>query len=228
MSGSLIVFEGAEGVGKTTQARRAVAALGRHGLACAHLREPGGTPLGEAIRSILLDPSRTRSPRAEALLFMASRAQLVNERIQPALAAGSVVVLDRFFLSTYAYQIHGRDLPAPDVRAANQLAIADLVPTVTMVLHLPADEGLARAGRRAAHDYMEQLGGEFHARVSDAFDEFATPQWQVDHPECGPIVGVDANGSEDEVFERIADAIVRYAPQLRMALDNALHQEATK
>jgi dTMP kinase len=228
MRGSLIVFEGAEGVGKTTQARRFVAALERHAMTCVHLREPGGTSLGEAIRNVLLEPFRTITPRAEALLFMASRAQLVNERIEPALAAGDVVVLDRFFLSTYAYQIHARGLPSDAVRAANQLATAGVTPTVTVVLRLAADEGLARAGQRGAQDYMEQLGDEFHSRVGAAFDDFVTAGWQAAHPECGPIAGVDASGSEDEVFERIIDAVTLYVPQLRAALTDTLQQGAAR
>lgn len=215
------MFEGAEGVGKTTQARRLSAALARHGVACAHLREPGGTSLGDAIRSVLLDPFRTITPSAEALLFMASRAQLVKERIEPALTAGEVVILDRFFLSTYAYQIHAWGLPEAEVQSANQLAVGHVRPTVTVVLHLPGEEGLRRAAKRAAHDRMEQLGGDFHTRVGAAFDEFTTPAWQAAHPECGPIVGVDASGSEDDVAERIADAIAPYVPRLSQALVSA-------
>lgn len=230
--GALIVFEGAEGVGKTTQARRLVDALEHHGVRCSHLREPGGTSLGEAIRNVLLEPFRTITAPAEALLFMASRAQLVSEKIQPTLASGDVVVLDRFFLSTYAYQIHARCLPADQVRAANQLAVGQLIPTVTVVLRLPSNDGLARAGKRSGHDYMEQLGNDFHSRVGDAFDEFVTPVWQARHPECGPIVSVDASGSTDDVFERIVSAIAPYAPQLRTALSGeltgSLEQGATK
>jgi dTMP kinase len=222
--GALIVFEGAEGVGKTTQARRLVETLELHGLRCAHLREPGGTSLGEAIRNVLLEPFRTITPPAEALLFMSSRAQLVAEKIGPALDAGHTVVLDRFFLSTYAYQIHGRGLPSREVRAANQLAVGDLVPTVTVVLRLPANDGLARAGKRSGHDYMEQLGDDFHARVGAAFDEFVNPAWQAAHPECGPIVSVDASGSADDVFERIVSALTPYTPQLRAALTGAVEQ----
>lgn len=225
--GPLIVFEGAEGVGKTTQARRLVAALERYGHACDHLREPGGTSLGESIRSVLLEPLRSITPRAEALLFMASRAQLISERIEPALNAGTAVVLDRFFLSTYAYQIRGRGLPASEIMAANKLAVADIVPTITVVLGLPTGDGLARAGKRAAHDYMEQLGSDFHARVAAAFDEFVTPHWQSTHPECGPIVGVDATGSEDDVFARIADEIATFVPnEFHSALVAGVHQGA--
>jgi dTMP kinase len=226
--GELIVFEGAEGVGKTTQAGRLVAELTRRGIGCVHLREPGGTSIGEAVRGILLAPAQMRTARAEALLFMASRAQLVSEKINPAFAADDVVVLDRFFLSTYAYQIHGRGLPESEVRAANQLAVGDLVPTVTVVLHLPDNDGLARAGKRSGHDYMEQLGDEFHARVGAAFDDFTTPEWQRRHPECGPVVSVDASGSADDVFHRIIIAVGEYVPRLRAELTAALEQEVAK
>lgn len=226
--GPLIVFEGAEGVGKTTQAGRLVAAFERHGSPCIHLREPGGTSLGESIRSVLLEPARNITPRAEALLFMASRAQLISERIEPALDAGTIVILDRFFLSTYAYQIHGRGLGASEIVAANKLAVAGIVPTITIVLGLPAADGLARAGKRAAYDYMEQLGRDFHARVGAAFDAFVTPAWQSAHPECGPIVGIDASGSEDEVFARIVDEIARFlGPRLQSGLIADVHQGAT-
>jgi dTMP kinase len=226
--GELIVFEGPEGVGKTTQAGRLVAELKRSGISCVHLREPGGTSLGEAVRDVLLRPFRTIAPTAEALLFMASRAQMVNEKLQPALVAGDAVVLDRFFLSTYAYQIHGRGLPPDEVAAANQLAVGDLVPTVTVVLRLPDNEGLARAGKRSGHDYMEQLGDEFHTRVGRAFDEFVTAGWQAQHAECGPIVSVDASGSPEDVFRRIVIAINEYAPRLGAVLTAALQQEVAK
>lgn len=226
--GSLIVFEGAEGVGKTTQAVRLVRVLEDAGIRCAHLREPGGTSLGESIRSVLLEPFRAITPAAEALLFMASRAQLVADRIRPALAAGDVVVLDRFFLSTYAYQISARGLPEEDVRAANRLAIGDLVPTVTLVLRLPHNDGLARAASRSGHDYMEQLGDAFHARVGTAFDEFVTPRWQAKNPECGPIAGVDASGSADDVFARIAHVVASHAPQLGAAMSAGTGQEVAR
>ncbi|MDQ2889078.1 MAG: dTMP kinase [Gemmatimonadota bacterium] len=218
MRGSLIVLEGAEGVGKTTQARRLVDALSRAGVVSSHLREPGGTSLGEAIRNVLLEPYRSIAPAGEALLFMASRAQLVEEKVRPTLSAGHTIVLDRFFLSTYAYQIHGRGLPPDDVRAANRMAVGDLVPTVTLVLQLASADGLERAGRRSGHDYMETLGPDFHSRVGAAFNEFVTPAWQALHPECGPIVAVDATGSVDEVFERVSHVVAESAPMLRRTL----------
>jgi dTMP kinase len=221
-TGALIVFEGAEGVGKTTQAGRLMRALESAGVACVYMREPGGTALGEAVRGVLLERQRAVAPPAEALLFMASRAQLVAEMIRPSLESGSVVVLDRFFLSTYAYQIEARGLAPDAVRSANQLAVGGLVPTVTAVLRLPAGDGLARAEQRSGHDYMEKLGDDFHARVSAAFDAFTRAEWQAAHPECGPIVSVDASGSPDTVFERVLQAVVPYAPRLRIALAVAL------
>ena len=109
--GRLIVFEGGEGSGKSTQLRLLSDALAKSGIAHRCLREPGGTPLGAEVRRLLLEREWAMDARAEALLFMASRAQMVAEELRPALASGEHVLLDRFFLSTYAYQIGGRGLP---------------------------------------------------------------------------------------------------------------------
>lgn len=201
--GPLIVFEGVEGVGKSTQLRRLTAWMESGGRVVHALREPGGTPLGDEIRRLLLHPDSDITPRAEALLFMASRAQLVETLVRPALEAGHVVLLDRFFLSTYAYQGAGRGLPEAEVRRANAVATSGLVPDLTLLLTLPVAEGLARAAQRGARDRMERNADDFHHRVSDAFASFAAPTWQAGHPECGPIVTVDAAGSEDEVFARV-------------------------
>jgi dTMP kinase len=169
------------------------------------LREPGGTPLGSEVRRlVLLERTSDVTHRAEALLFMASRAQLVEREIRPALARDEIVLLDRFFLSTYAYQIAGHGLPDSEVRAANQLATGGLSPDLTLLLTFPVTEGLARAARRAAaHDRIEAMGESFHRRVAAAFGTFADPSWQRDHPECGPIVPIDAEGREEEVTARV-------------------------
>lgn len=202
----LIVFEGPEGAGKTTQVRMLAEWLAAAGRTVVAAREPGGTPLGDAIRALLLDPAGTVSPRAEGLLFMASRAQLVDQAIRPALTAGATVILDRFFLSTYAYQVAGRGLPMDDIRAANLLATGGLTPDLTLLLSLPVEAGLKRAAERGPADRMERSEADFHARVARAFDEFATAAWQRTHPEAGPIVIVDARGSVDEVFARVRAA----------------------
>jgi dTMP kinase len=171
--GRLLVFEGAEGVGKTTQVARLVARLARAGAACEHYREPGGTPLGDAVRALLLDPAGDVAPRAEALLFMAARAQL-GAHVGARLRAGAWVVLDRFFLSTYAYQIAGRGLPAGEVRAANALATAGLVPDLTVLLALDPAVARARMVARGGLDRMEREDAAFHARVGAAFLSAAT------------------------------------------------------
>ncbi|MEP6731708.1 MAG: dTMP kinase [bacterium] len=206
--GRLIVFEGGEGSGKTTQLRRLSAALERNSVSHVTLREPGGTPLGTEVRRLLLDRASDIDPRAEALLFMASRAQLVQREIRPALERGDVVLLDRFFLSTYAYQIAGHGLSEQDVRSANRFATGGLVPDATILLTFPVVQGLARAAHRAtAHDRMEAMGESFHQRVAIALATFAEPAWQASHPECGPIVAVDAEGSEDDVAVRVLSVL---------------------
>jgi dTMP kinase len=211
--GALIVLEGAEGVGKTTQLWRLADRARRHDLVVEVVREPGGTPVGDEIRRLLLETQLHIVPRAEALLFMASRAQLVESVIRPALAEGKVVLTDRFFLSTYAYQQAGRGLDEEDVRAANEFATCRLVPTLTLLIDLPAGDGMARAATRSSPDRLERSGDEFHQRVSRAFRAFADETWQRSHPECGPIELVDGRGSEDEVEGRIWQTLARRLPE---------------
>jgi dTMP kinase len=206
--GRLIVFEGGEGSGKSTQLRRLSDTLTSHGIRHVCLREPGGTSLGAEVRRVLLDPASNITPRAEALLFMASRAELVEREIKPALDRGETVLLDRFFLSTYAYQIAGHQLPEAEVRSANRFATGGLVPDLTLLLDYPVLDGLGRAARRpAAPDRMETMGESFHHRVAAGFGTFARPEWQHEHPECGPIVRIDATGSERDVAERVHQAL---------------------
>ena len=212
--GVLLVLEGAEGVGKSTQQRLLAERLARGGVRPVLVREPGGTPLGDAVRELVLNTRWSVEPRAEALLFMASRAQLVRDVVQPALSAGQVVVADRFFLSTYAYQIVGRGLPEAEIVNANRLATGGLVPDLTLLLDLPAEVGLKRAATRGAQDRIEDTGAEFHRRVGDAFSRFVTPEWQLAHPECGPIVRVDASGTPEAVASRISDVVGARLPRL--------------
>ncbi len=218
MAGGLIVLEGVEGVGKSTQLRLLEAHLANRGFAVRSVREPGGTVAGDEIRRLLLDPASHLDARTEALLFMASRAQLVTDVIRPAVERGGFVLADRFFLSTYAYQIAGRGLQEENVRHANALATGGLIPALTLLLDLPAGTGLERAARRGAQDRMERSGSDFYDRVQSAFAEFATPAWQQRHPEAGPIVLVDATGDETTVARRIAGEVARRWPQTAAAL----------
>ena len=209
----LIVFEGPEGAGKSTQLRLLADWLGQRGKDVIAVREPGGTIIGDEIRRLLLDPASEMVPRTEALLFMASRAQLVEREIRPALERGAIVLVDRFFLSTYAYQGDGRGLAEDDLRSANRMATNGLIPDWTLLLTLPPDEGLARAGQRGGHDRIERAELAFHERVARAFDRFSSAEWQRSHPECGPIEIVDALGGERDVFDRILIALHRHWPE---------------
>ena len=217
--GKLVVFEGPEGAGKTTQLRLLAERLTSNGVDCVAVREPGGTPVGDVIRQLLLDPEATIAPAAEALLFMASRAELIAREITPKLAAGKVVIVDRFFLSTYAYQVVGRGLPEEDVRAANRLATGGLVPDLTILLDVPAALGMQRADSRGSRDRMERSGSDFHKRVGDAFSLFAGGDWQASHTECGPIERIDSTGSEEKVFAGVARMLTQRFPETFSVLD---------
>ncbi len=211
--GRLIVFEGAEGAGKTTQIRILAKRLAIAGVATVAVREPGGTPVGDEIREILLHPGQEITAATEALLFMASRAELIVREIFPALGEGKVVLVDRFFLSTYAYQIVGRGLPEPEVRAANRLATAGLVPDLTLLLDVPAAHGHERADARGERDRMERSGDDFHADVGNAFRQFADSAWQHSHPECGPIKLIDGTGDQATVHKRVLSTLASVFPQ---------------
>lgn len=214
MRGRLLVFEGGEGAGKTTQLQRLAAHLSIHSVPHVVFREPGGTLVGDRIRDILLHSEQPLAPAAEAALFVASRAQLVETMVRPALEAGTHVLLDRFLLSTYAYQIHGRGLVESDVRAANQLACAGLAPDLTLLMRVPVSEGLLRAHARSDADRFESASREFHDRVAAAFDLFATPAWQRAHQECGPILAVDAVGEVEDVSTRVMRALHAHLPEI--------------
>lgn len=165
--GFFLVLEGPEGAGKSTLAAAlASRALGT-GAAVVSVREPGGTPAAEAARAIVLDHAHGVGPEAELLLMLAARADLVRRIIRPALAAGSLVIADRFDLSTRAYQVAGRGLPAELVASANRLATGGLLPDLTLVLDVTPEAGRARqavAGK--ARDRLEAESVDFHARVA--------------------------------------------------------------
>jgi dTMP kinase len=211
--GRLIVFEGVEGAGKTTQIKLLAERLASAGVTARGVREPGGTPVGDDIREILLHPEKDITAATEALLFMASRAELVARELLPALKEGVVILVDRFFLSTYAYQVAGRGLPEPEIRAANRLATGGLIPDLTLLLDVTAAQGLGRADARGARDRIENSGDDFHQRVNAAFRQFADPSWQASHPECGPINLIDGTGDEGVVHQRLVGILAATFPQ---------------
>ena len=167
--GVFITFEGCEGCGKSTQVRKLEDHLKAQGCEVMSTREPGGTSVAESIRSILLDPgNETLSPVTELLLYEAARAQHVRERILPALEAGKIVLSDRFFDSTTAYQGAGRGLGTEDVVRLHAIATGGLTPDLTIVIDVPAALGLARA-TQGGSDRIEREKIDFHERVRAEF-----------------------------------------------------------
>jgi dTMP kinase len=170
----LITIEGLDGAGKSTLALGLHSALGERGIRVELLREPGGVPLSERIRALVMDPAFTVDPRAEALLYAAARAQLVRERLRPALDAGVLVLLDRFVDSSLAYQGAGRELGVEPVRAINLLATGSLAPDRTLLLRIAPADGRARQDTRAgAPDRLEREDDAFFTRIAAAYDELA-------------------------------------------------------
>jgi|TARA_B100000315_G_scaffold157570_1_gene146159 dTMP kinase len=192
--GRLIAVEGADGTGKSTQARLLADRLG-----AVLTREPGGTPLGEMIRSMVLDPGGERPvDRAEALLIAAARAQHVAEVVRPALDSGSDVVTDRFIESSVAYQGYGRGLGAAEVAAVSAFATDGLAADLVVVIDV--DDGTARERLDGVLDRIEQAGEDFRSRVIAAYRDMAAS-------DPDRLVVVDGNGSVEEVADRVSVAV---------------------
>lgn len=168
--GIFIAFEGGDGAGKSTQVRLLASAYARTGRSVLVTRQPGGTALGRALRDLLLHGDHM-SPRAEALIFAADKAQHVDEIVRPALAAGQVVLTDRYTDSAVAYQGAGRALGAAEVRTLQMWAVAGLVPDLTVIVDISAEEGRSRRG--AVHDRLESEADDYHAAVRHHFLEMA-------------------------------------------------------
>jgi dTMP kinase len=210
-----ITFEGIEGSGKTTQIRRLAESLRKQGAEVLATREPGGCPVADAIRNILLHPANTALvPRAELLLYAAARAQHVEEVILPALRAGKVVLCDRYTDATLAYQGNGRGLETSLITELNTLASEGLSPDLTLLLDMPAEEGLSRARRRNAalqeeeEDRFEREAIDFHRRVREGYLHLA-------RMEAARFQVIDARGTEEAVAERILTAVEAFVLRQR-------------
>jgi dTMP kinase len=174
MPGIFISFEGPEGAGKSTQVRRLIASLEAAGHAVLSTREPGGTPLGDRVRQIvLLEPDLEIAPVAEFLLYSAARAQIVQDVIRPALDANKVVIVDRYSDSTLAYQGYGRGLNLDFLREVTWEATGGLRPHITVLLDLEPEVGLRRAAQTGTLDRLERADLGFHRRVRAGFLELA-------------------------------------------------------
>ena len=197
-----VTFEGVEGSGKTTQIRHLSSDLAAKGIAHVVTREPGGTPLADQIRGLLLSPrDETMFPETELLLYGAARAQHVRGVILPAIAAGRAVLCDRFCDATVAYQAHGRGIPAEAVDRLNRFAAAGLVPDLTLLFDLPPETGFSRLrGRDRPADRMERESLAFHRSVRDGYLRLADR-----HPDR--IVRIDAALPEETVRRRVQEAV---------------------
>jgi dTMP kinase len=173
-AGRLITIEGLDGAGKSTLAQGLARELAARGARVELLREPGGVDISERIRALVKDPDLNVSPRTEALLYAAARAQLVEERVAPLLNDGAIVLLDRFVDSSLAYQGAGRSLGIEEVRAINMFATGPLAPDRTLLLRISPAAGRARQQQRAhAPDRLELESEQFFAVIACAYDELA-------------------------------------------------------
>ena len=194
LSGKFIVLDGPEGSGKSTQSKLLSESLRAAGLDVLCVRDPGTSIIGEKIRSILLDTSHTEmAMRCEMLLYMAARAQMMTESIHPALAAGKVVISDRFISSTLAYQTDGDGLTVDEIKSVGDVAVNHRWPDLTIIFNISADKSMARV--RRAKDRIEQRPMEYHAQVYQNYLKQAVgnPKYRV----------IDADRSPVEVHEAL-------------------------
>lgn len=223
LAGKYIVIDGVDGSGKSTQIQRFQAWLDQIGQAWVYAKDPGGTTIGDRIRHVLLGFDLSlMAPRCETLLFMASRAQLVEEVVRPALAADKTVVGDRFISSTCAYQV-AAGFPRDEVIQLGRLAVGDTWPDLTIVLDVAPETGFERTGRKPHHvakkigvgqtnlfdgatvDAMERRPLEFHRAVRENFRQLSSY-----YPR--PVKLIDASRSTDVVFEEIKEATLAAFP----------------
>jgi dTMP kinase len=196
-AGVLIVFEGIDGSGKSTQIHALQERLREHGVAALVIREPGGTPVGEQIRQILLERPLEIEPMTELLLYEASRSELTRTVLRPALAQGRVVLADRFAMASLAYQSYGRGLALTVVQEFNTIATDGIEPSMTIVLDVPVEIAFAR--KRRAFDRLERAGREFHERVREGYRQLAR---QIPHS-----VLLDGTRPATELAEQVWGAV---------------------
>jgi dTMP kinase len=204
--GRLITIEGVDGAGKTTLAAGLAATLSGRGIAARLLREPGGVGAAERIRELVKDPTLTVGPRAEALLYAAARAQLVEEALRPALDSGDWVLLDRFVDSSLAYQGAGRELGIDAVRELNLFATGGLLPDRTLLLLVDGDVARTRTSDRSLPlDRLELEGSDFFTRIAEAYRALAAAE-----PER--IRVIDGGLSPEDVLAAALGALEDFLP----------------
>ncbi len=202
MTGKFVTFEGCEGVGKSTQVKKLKEYLASRGINAVFTREPGGTPISEQIRTIILDPeNKSMDDVTELMLYAAARRQHTQEFIKPRLENGETVICDRYIDSTTAYQGYARGLGSETVENLNALAVGDVNIDLTIFLDLPPERAFDRKGGRDEGDRLENEKMEFHKRVYDGFCKIAEK-----YP--GRVVRVDASGSKQQTHEKIIKTLI--------------------
>jgi dTMP kinase len=199
----LIVLEGIDGCGKSTQIERIAARLSERGIRHRRLREPGGTVLGEQVRNLLLDKTTEACPTAELFGYLTARAQLCHAVIKPALNRQEVVLLDRFWYSTMAYQAYGLGLDAHLVRAAIDLALDGLHADLALWLRIDPEVALKRRAASRGEDRIEARGLAYQQRVHDGYSVLAA---------AGELHVIDAERDADTIFDELWAAIASLVP----------------
>lgn len=204
LPGTLITLEGIDGCGKSTQAEYLIKRLQTNAINYLHVREPGGTGIGEAVRQILLDPGSSMSLQTEMLLYMAARSELTGQVILPALKKGLVVLCDRFTDSTAAYQGYGGGLELGWIAQLNLKATSGLKPDLTFLFDLPVEEAIKRRGDKA--DRLESRNINYHQRVRRGYLELSQQEPQR-------FVVIDATGAQSQIHEAVWAAVVSFIAQ---------------
>jgi dTMP kinase len=204
LAGRFVVFDGPDGCGKSTQFRRFADWARAQGIVVTEVREPGGTDIGEEIRRVLLDPRHSvMTVRCEMLLYMASRAQLLEERIRPALLRGELVLADRFVSSTLAYQGTAGGMTRDEIMEVARVAVGDMWPDEIVIFDVDTEtawQRMATSGR-AAPDRMEQKDAAFHRRVREGY-------LQQCREDPARYVTIDARRNPETVFARLIEAFM--------------------
>jgi dTMP kinase len=199
--GLFITTEGTDGSGKTTQIKLLESYLKDKGFEVVVTREPGGTSIGEKIRSIILDPgNREMSYITEMMLYASARAQLVNELIRPSLAQGKVIICDRFIDSSYVYQGFGRNIDIELIEKVNSIALDGLMPDITLFFDIDPRVALARRIQSTGADRIEQETMDFHRKVYEGYKKLVSK-----YPDR--IKAIESNRSIDEIFLDVKDSI---------------------
>lgn len=201
MKGKFVTFEGCEGVGKSKQIRLVEEYLQKHGIKYFLTREPGGTPVSEQIRKVILDGKNvSMTDECEAMLYASARIQLLKEEIAPRLEAGELVLCDRYVDSSIAYQAYARGLGLDFITTINHFAIKNFSPDCTLFLNLTPEEAFKRKGGVDKNDRVEQSGKEFHEKVYQGYLQVAK-----DNPHR--VCVIDASGTKEQTHAKVIQAL---------------------